>query len=152
MSGVLLAPFLVVLAIGLGRFLIGSLRRGPDMSASGAARQRTLRLVGIFIFLAGATIAALIYVNAPPPEDDLLNAVALGNSKSTDYELERIGGLGNVYSTEFAHWFESLWHGRRLAFTVACLSLAGALACFILAHPLLVDPAERERGKDGSSP
>lgn len=150
MSGALLAPFLVVLVIGLARFMIGSLRRAKDETGELAARQWRLRTIGVFILLAGLVVAVLIYLNAPLPEDDLLNAVALGNSKATEYEMERIGGVGNVYSTEFAHWFESLWHGKRLAFTVATLSLAGGLVCFVLAHPLVVHSPQTKRDVDSS--
>jgi uncharacterized protein YjeT (DUF2065 family) len=151
MSGALLAPFLLVLVIGLARFMIASLKRAKDATGELAARQRRLRTIGVFVLLAGLVAAVLIYTNAPPPEDDLLNAVALGNSKATEYELERIGGLGNVYSAEFTHWLESLWHGRRLAFTVATLSLGGWLVCFVLAHPLVVNspPIKRNDGPSG---
>jgi hypothetical protein len=143
MSGALLAPFLVVLAIGLARFLIGSFRRTQDMPVRRAAFQTRLRWSGVLILAAGLVVSALVFVNAPPPEDDLLEAVALGNSKVTEYDMERIGGKANVYGAEFTGWFGSLWHGKRLAFTISTLSLGGCLACFVLAHPLLVNPRRR---------
>ena len=44
-------------------------------------------------------------------------------------ELEVFGGKANILATQFRQWFEGLWEGRNLAWTVATLSaaLAGGL-------------------------
>jgi hypothetical protein len=50
--------------------------------------------------------------------------------------MERIGGKGGALASQLVEWFSSLWRGRRLASTLLCLSVAGSLACFLVAHVL----------------
>jgi hypothetical protein len=53
-----------------------------------------------------------------------------------------------VLAAEFREWFDALWHGKRLAFTVAVITLMAAFAFKFFATPLPPDPeapgAERE--------
>ena len=51
------------------------------------------------------------------------------NSKKYLRELELFGGKASVLSIEFLQWFEGLWHGKSLAFTVAMIS---AVLAFLL--------------------
>src|SRR5262249_5704439 len=43
----------------------------------------------------------------------------------------------NVVATEITDWFNGLWHGKRLAFTVACLTvfIAGAFLLASISSP-----------------
>jgi hypothetical protein len=54
-------------------------------------------------------------------------------------QVERLGGMSAVYALEFHRWFLSLWHGRRLAYTLAALSAAVALLCFYIAGLMAED-------------
>jgi hypothetical protein len=95
---------------------------------------------------AGLLAAALAFAVAAP--DDGSEAVAyeivdgksypvmLADSKRYNRDLERIGGKSAVLGVEFMDWFRGLWHGRRLAYTLASLSAGGFLVCFYLAHRL----------------
>jgi hypothetical protein len=40
---------------------------------------------------------------------------------------------------EFHQWFDSLWHGKPLAYTVAVLCTAAAGACFMAGHSRIFD-------------
>ena len=95
-------------------------------------------LAGTLILVVGLVIAVVIYVTAA---DDSSAAVSqeLANTKRYGYELERIGGKAAVLAAKFNQWFESLWHGKQLAFTVAFFSIAVALGCFLIAHVLSDD-------------
>ena len=42
------------------------------------------------------------------------------------------GGTANVMATELREGFDRLWHGRALAGTLAVLTLAVALAAYLL--------------------
>ena len=53
----------------------------------------------------------------------------VSDSKRYRSDLERIGGKAAVYADELNRWFEGLWQGRRLAWTVAALSGVVALGC-----------------------
>ena len=96
----------------------------PQMLATTSGR---LRFVAAVILIAGLAGAILIYLSAVPPE----NALGYDPMLSKQYrrDLELYGGKANVLAVEITQWFESLWHGTRLAYTVACAAvlLAGVL-------------------------
>ena len=45
-----------------------------------------------------------------------------------------------MLAAEFREWFDSLWHGKRLAFTVAVLTLIAAASFMFFATPLPPNP------------
>ncbi len=55
--------------------------------------------------------------------------------------MELYGGKANVLAAELLQWFASLWHGRRLALTVACGTVLVAGAYWLVAAPL---PSDRD--------
>jgi len=92
------------------------------------------RIVALILILGfGASIA--IYIRAEP-----------GSANPTGYEpeeskrdlrdMEMYGGNANLLASDFRHWFASLWHGRRLAFTAAFLTVALALMILFFGVPL----------------
>ncbi len=102
-------------------------------------------LAGTLILVVGMAIAALIYVTAADDSSAAVNQ-ELMNTKRYGYELERIGGKAAVLAAEFNQWFESLWRGKQLASTVAGLSIAVALGCFLIAHLLSADLPPNDSG------
>ena len=82
--------------------------------------------------LASGLIASLvIYLLA---KDDPYNPFAeYEGSKKFAYELERIGGKSAVVANELNTWFAGLWHGRQLAFTVACITVIVAFGYYFVA-------------------
>jgi hypothetical protein len=115
---------------------------GTDSAASrpGAARRdavlrRRLRLAGAAILLAGLLAAVLVNRTAAPDDEQALEA-RLNYTKRYEYQMELMGGKANILATEFREWFLGLWHGKRLARTLAVLSVGGGLACFYVAHRL----------------
>jgi len=119
--------------------------------------QARLRSIGLFILVAGALAAALVYLAAAPDgaaasaRYELVNGVAYpvasGDNKLDTFQAEQLGGTANVVASEFREWLGSLWHGRKLAYTLAVLAFGGSLPCFLLAHRLaqLAPPDEPER-------
>ena len=57
-------------------------------------------------------------------------------------ELEKMGGKSAVVAADFEEWFASIWHGRRLAYTVAVLSIAGCAGCYALADFIEFSPSD----------
>lgn len=95
---------------------------------------RLKRIVAL-ILIVGFGTATAIYVAATPgtagptgydPEE----------SKRDLRDIEVYGGKANLLASEFRHWFMSLWRGRNLAFTVAALTVALALAVLFFGIPL----------------
>ncbi len=91
------------------------------------ARERLLRQIAAAILVVGLTSAVWIYVAAGPASDD-----PLGREDSKQYlrNMELYGGQANVLAAQLMAWFQGLWHGRSLAYTVGGLTLltAGAVA------------------------
>lgn len=107
-----------------------------DLVERDLALQWRLRLIGICILAAGLLCAAFV--------DGMASARDEGPgtvNKSYEYQMELIGGKSNLLATETRSWFASLWHGRRLAHTLAFVSVTSSLACFFLAHRLNHSPA-----------
>ena len=101
----------------LGRFL--SVRRKPIAAA---------------IVLVGFLAALAIYFTANPPSDNPLG-YRPEDTKQYLRQMEMYGGKANVLASEFQQWFDSLWHGKRLAVTVAVLSVLLALGFLAVTLP-----------------
>jgi hypothetical protein len=97
--------------------------------------ERLMRKIAIAVLAIGLCAAAAILVLAPPDVEDQPGpyVASVDNSKRYQLELERIGGRSAVVAAQFNEWFESLWHGRRLAGTVAALSAVFSLLVFLAA-------------------
>ncbi len=108
--------------------------------------RRWLRLLGGFILATGVLAAAVLHWSPRSDDDDIIGYTFEGGKafpiRRGDYSL---GGKANVLTTEFRDWFGSLWHGRKLAYTVAFLAVAGACACFIAEHFFVWPPPPDDR-------
>jgi hypothetical protein len=90
-------------------------------------RKARLRVVSGFILGIGLTGATAIYVTSPPASE-LPAGYDITQTKRYRHDLELYGGKANVQLDEFRRWFQTLWHGRSLAGTIAFLSVMTALA------------------------
>jgi|GEM_PF-1342532 len=110
-------------------------------SNSRSPLQKRLYFTGAAILLAGFIAAALIYASAAPPD----SAAAMYGIVDPRYqiELQQIGGNAAVLMAQLHQWFDSLWHGVRLAYTVAVLGIAIAGACFFIGYFFADDEAPR---------
>jgi hypothetical protein len=97
--------------------------------------QARIRAVTRAILVLGFAAAVVIYLTAQPPPANPLGYDPL-DTKRYLHDLEVYGGKANVIAAEFRDWFDSLWHGKRLAFTVAALSVIAAFAFKFFATPL----------------
>lgn len=104
---------------------------------------------GVAILLVGLAGAALIYVFAADDgETDLAGEITSG--RMYGHNLELMGGKFAVFEDRFNQWFAGLWHGRSLAYTVAVLAVAIALACFLAAR-LMSEPLPSEPDQERES-
>jgi hypothetical protein len=119
-----------------GRLLRYSRRKPRKLSP-----EETIRLGVRAILVLGFAAAAVIYLTAQPPAANPLGYDPLQN-KAYLHELEVFGGRANVLMAEFREWFDSLWHGRRLAFTVAVLTVLTACGFRLSVLLMQADPEE----------
>ncbi len=115
----------------------------PD-SGREPARRRSVALTILLIGFGSALVIWLTARPAPPnpfgyePED----------TKRYLRQMEVYGGKANVLGSELRQWFDSLWHGRRLAVTVVFLTLALLLFYLVASTPL--PPGEGASPHDGN--
>jgi hypothetical protein len=91
------------------------------------------------ILVLGFAAAVVIYLTAQPPADNPLGYDPLDTKKYL-HDLEVYGGKANVIAAQFRDWFDSLWHGKQLAFTVAVLTVISAGVFKFFATPLPPEP------------
>lgn len=112
------------------------------MSATGSAAARRRRLTG-GILAAGLLASLVLFAAASRGNGD--EGYGPNDSKQYLRQMEVYGGTANVLATDIREWFGSLWHGRRLAATVAVITLVSASAVWFLSDP---GPAPLPGGPD----
>ena len=109
-----------------------------------------IRLATRAILVLGFAAAVVIFLTAKPPPGNPLGYDPM-DTKRYLHDMEVYGGKANVLAAQFRDWFDSFWHGRTLAFTVAVLTMMAAFAYKFFATPLPPDPAATDpRQKDRS--
>lgn len=106
---------------------------GRLLGATPALRRFRIRIATAAILAAGLGSAGIVYLTAPPTEANPLGYDPL-NTKKYLRDLEIYGGKANVLATEFMRWFDGLWHGQKLAFTLAWLTAFAAGAFWWMAR------------------
>lgn len=120
--------------------------RGAPPAGGAGRRNFETWVTSAFILALGWTIAVAVYVTATPVvNDDLVDDWE--HSRRYMLDLERIGGRAAVFGTEVNQWVAGLWQGRSLAYTIAFVTAAVALAYFLAARS-----RARYRGKHPESP
>lgn len=90
-------------------------------------------LVGAGILAAGWSLALAVYRKAAPAlQDD--DAYDMEHSRRYLREVERIGGKASIFANDLREWVSSLCRGTSLAYTIAVLTVAVALAYVLAAE------------------
>ncbi len=119
--------------------------------------QTRLKLISAIILLVGLGSAISIYLTAENDSDSVLGYEVVGgdmypitpeNSKMYVHDLELYGGKAAVLANEFRYWFVGLWHGKSLAFTVACIAIFTSFGFFFVANHLPSDLLSNARGEN----
>ena len=108
---------------------------------------KRVRTSGVILLVAGLLAATIIYCTARPDEQLGILGVDIP-TKRQSLELERMGGKSYILFNDFNEWFASLWHGRRLGYTIGVLSIAGFLSCRWFADLLEHAPASDDHAND----
>jgi hypothetical protein len=117
------------------------------------ARLARIRLITAGLLAVGLGSATAIYLLAVPK-----GANPLGyepeDTKKYLRDLELYGGKVNVLATELTKWWEGLWHGRNLAYTVGWLTILLACAFWFIATRRArdLDAFWQEPSRDSSGP
>jgi hypothetical protein len=91
------------------------------------------------ILAVGLSAAVVIFFTAQPPPGNPLG-YEFTDSKPYLRDVEMIGGKANLLTAQFRTWVTGLFQGRSLAYTIAFLTIALALAVWLFATPLPPEP------------
>jgi len=105
------------------------------MSARAASSLRRRRAGSLAILLLGLTASLAIFLTAKPPAPNPLGYEP-EDSKQYLRDMEVYGGKTNLIASEVREFLASLWHGKRLALTVAVITLVAAWAYHYFSIPL----------------
>jgi len=121
-----------------------------------------LKLISVLILLVGLGSAILIYQRADNYAGTVLG-YEQGNGtiypmepedyKTYSRDMELYGGKANELLDELRRWFDGLWHGKSLAFIVACTTILLSYALFYVAKhltPRLKFYVRSESNRDGT--
>jgi len=108
--------------------------------------ERRVRTWTRAILGAGLGAAAVIFLANAGSKPDF----ELEKSRMYYHDLEVYGGRANVLADDFRAWFDGLWQGRNLAYTVAVLTILAALLFRFFATPAPGD--RRAAPPDGRGP
>ena len=92
-----------------------------------------LYFISAIILLVGLGSAVFIYLEAEDASDNL-SIEQFENSKIYKHDLELYGGKLNLLANDFSHWFEGLWHGKNLSYTVAFITIFISLGFLLIAY------------------
>jgi hypothetical protein len=124
------------------------------MNSKNRSIQIFLRRLGVFILCAGLVTVCFAYWSAEEAQrvsgysivgHDTYAIIDM-DSKGDRLEVERYGGTSAVIVHNFNSWLSGLFHGRRLAFTLAVISIMLAYVCFWTANAMEDEPEDRPPG------
>ncbi len=88
-----------------------------------------VQLAGALIAVLGLLVAAFVWFAAARDADPDGDGTGDVTSQREMQQVERLGGRATVQTVQFDSWLGSLWHGQRLAWTLAILSLVVGGGC-----------------------
>ena len=114
---------------------------GRWLGATPERRRPRVRAVTALILALGLGAAAFQFATARPPGTNPLGYEP-EDTKRYLRDLEMYGGKANVLATQFRRWFDGLWQGRPLAYTLASMTILLAGGFWFVASPAGPEPPE----------
>jgi hypothetical protein len=95
--------------------------------------QERLYILASIILVAGLASSVVIYLTAGEIQENVLI------SETEDFKkyvrgLELYGGKSNVMAAEIINWFNGLWQGKSLAYTVGFITIIISFGIFFVAY------------------
>ena len=104
-----------------------------------ANRKTRLCLIGAIVLLAGLGTALLLYLTCGDASDDDL-VYQIHHARMYRHNLQVMGGQMAVLEDDISLWFDGLWHGRSLAYTIASITVVLSAGFLLVAYHLPADP------------
>ncbi len=109
-------------------------------------QRKYLNLISVIILVVGLGSAALIYLSADnalygASGYEIVNGtiypIMPEDSKMYSHNLELYGGKFNAIMDDFRRWFVGLWHGKSLAYIIACTSIIISFGFYYAANHVM---------------
>jgi hypothetical protein len=119
--------------------------------------QTWLYFISGIILLAGLGSSVLIYESSGDRSGSVLGyedgsgslyPILPEDSKPYLRGLQLYGGTANVIADELRRWFVGLWHGKSLAWTLACITILVSSAVFYTARRLPPHEDQEARSRE----
>lgn len=130
-----------------------------DMNWRGLDQPTRFRYISGLVLLAGLSCALLIFLladnNADLEYKEGHGSIYAGEplrTKKFVHDMELIGGKANVLIYDLTFWFEGLWQGKRLAYTIAFMTIlvAGLIYYFGVSLGPYEEPEDQRTGRPPS--
>ena len=117
--------------------------------------QTRLYVISCCILLVGLGSAASVYIIAEGAAaaavgyefiDGKAYPISPESSKRYIHDLELYGGKAAVVADKFNRWFDGLWHGTSLAYTIASLTILISYGFFFVARRTDDNGEDEHRG------
>jgi hypothetical protein len=133
------------------------------MNGKSADLRTWINLISAIILLVGLGTAIFIYQTADNDSNGALGYQIIDgtvypimpeNTKIYRHDLEIYGGKAAILADDFRRWFNGLWHGKSLSFTVAVITIFVSFASFFTGRHLAsrsISGDSSENNRDGTS-
>jgi len=144
----LLLPFVLMFMAAVLWFSFVPPRRPSALTLPERRLRSRFKTAGLFTLVVGLGASAAMDRSkrfVPEKDDDIIGyeigagysyPIRASQSKYVVDQMERKGGKGGIAAAEGLRWFSHLWQGRKLATTLALVSMGGFVGCFFLARYL----------------
>jgi hypothetical protein len=116
------------------------------IQASRVGVRTRLNLIAFVISLVGLGSAVIIYLTFENPPERIFSAYE--QSKMFRHEMEAAGGKLNMLTSDFMIWFDGLWHGKPLAFTIGWITVIISIMILYIAQNVSSEPRSDYKGKN----
>ena len=106
----------------------------PEVKKGPTRAQVWLYVIGYTVLIAGSLGSAHAYKVGLVYDARYTFVTDPIIAKQNEQRMEEIGGKSNVFAQDTKEWFVGLWHGTRLAYTLAVLTFVVAGLCFFVAY------------------
>ncbi len=118
-----------------------------------------LRIMSVAILVAGLASAGVIYWSAANSPDESGYEIIGGfvypgggeYNKKYIHDLQLYGGNAAMLSDQFMRWFNGLWHGTQLAYTIAIIAIVLSFVVFVVANNISLQVQSDLPGSDADA-
>ncbi len=95
-------------------------------------RSTELTIIALIVLVVGLASAGIVYLTADEADSAAMEQIY--GSKQYQRQLRQFGGKASVVFDDLWRWFDARWRGKQLGLTIGWISVAVALALYLVAR------------------